>query len=61
MDTNAAVIEETDRLARLATYLDAFLRVERTGSPAGRAALRDAKLDMEAHGERNERFDAEVF
>jgi hypothetical protein len=36
---------------RQEAFLAALLRVKRTGSPAGRSALRDARLNLEGHGE----------
>jgi hypothetical protein len=41
----------TTTQTRWDAYLAAKLRDDRTGSPAARAALRDAVLDMEGHGE----------
>lgn len=53
---NAALEAENARLRRSIRFLSALRRVQRTGSPAARSELRDARLDMEARGEQHEMF-----
>lgn len=54
---NAALEAQNATLRRSIRFLGALRRVQRTGSPAARSELRDARLDMEAHGEVHAMFD----
>lgn len=57
MCQNDSLEAENARLRRSIRFLGALRRVQRTGSPAARSELRDARLDMEAHGEKHRMFD----
>lgn len=40
-----------EKLRRQQRFAAAMTRVRRTGSPAARAELRDARIDLDIHGE----------
>jgi hypothetical protein len=48
---NETIMALNAALVRRERFLKALLRVKRTGSPAARSELRDARLVLEAHNE----------